>query len=292
MARLYPEEIAYRDADAGTTITFRQWDERSSALGRGLAAQGVRKGDRVALYLTSGWYLDWIVAYAAIHKAGAVAVPVNTRLIAAELGTILDHAEARPPSRAASWRPTWRPRAPSRSSAPSTARSRAPATCGAGSATTPTSRSSSRPATWPTSCTPRARPACRRASPSGTATCRDAAEPARPRGGRRVDHVVASVHVRRHRVHVQPDEDGHGRDLPGPSSMPAGGSATWEEPPHDAPSSCPRWRSCSSTHRAVGDGRSEQPGDRSRSAARHCRRRRSPPCRALARGDGVQLATG
>jgi acyl-CoA synthetase (AMP-forming)/AMP-acid ligase II len=94
MARLYPDEIGYRDLDADRTITFDAWDRRSNALARGLAAEGVRKGDRVALYLTTQWFLDWIVAYAAIHKAGAVAVPVNTRLTPRELGTILDHAEA------------------------------------------------------------------------------------------------------------------------------------------------------------------------------------------------------
>jgi acyl-CoA synthetase (AMP-forming)/AMP-acid ligase II len=94
MARRYPDEIGYRDLDADRTITFDEWDRRSNALARGLAAEGVRKGDRVALYLTNQWFLDWIVAYAAIHKAGAVAVPVNTRLTPRELGTILDHAEA------------------------------------------------------------------------------------------------------------------------------------------------------------------------------------------------------
>ena len=35
----------------------------------------------------------WLIAYTAVHRAGAVAVPVNTRLAGAELRRILDHAE-------------------------------------------------------------------------------------------------------------------------------------------------------------------------------------------------------
>jgi acyl-CoA synthetase (AMP-forming)/AMP-acid ligase II len=95
MARLYPDEIGYQDVDSSTTITFAEWDQRSNQLARGLAARGIAQGDRVALYLSNDWFLDWIVAYAAIHKAGAVAVPVNTRLTARELVTILDHAGVR-----------------------------------------------------------------------------------------------------------------------------------------------------------------------------------------------------
>jgi acyl-CoA synthetase (AMP-forming)/AMP-acid ligase II len=63
-------------------------------LARGLAAAGVAKGDRVAVHLGPEGVLDWIVAYAAVHKAGAVAVPTNTRLVARELEFVLDHAEA------------------------------------------------------------------------------------------------------------------------------------------------------------------------------------------------------
>ena len=43
------------------------------------------KGDRVSIYLPSDEALRWIVAYAAVHKAGAVVVPTNTRLSVPEL---------------------------------------------------------------------------------------------------------------------------------------------------------------------------------------------------------------
>src|SRR5690349_16863769 len=93
MARRYGSEVAYRNLDAGTSITFSEWDAESNRLARGLAALGVAKAERVSIYLPSEDVLHWIVAYAAIHKAGAVVVPTNTRLSARELETVLGHAE-------------------------------------------------------------------------------------------------------------------------------------------------------------------------------------------------------
>jgi acyl-CoA synthetase (AMP-forming)/AMP-acid ligase II len=95
MARLHPEEPAYRDLDAGTAITFREWEEESNRLARGLTARGLAKGDRVAIHLPNEEVLRWIVAYAAVHKAGLVAVPANTRQPALELAGVLGHAEVR-----------------------------------------------------------------------------------------------------------------------------------------------------------------------------------------------------
>ncbi|MGZ8761755.1 MAG: class I adenylate-forming enzyme family protein [Acidimicrobiia bacterium] len=93
MARTVGDTVAYRDLGAGTAITFSEWDARSNSLARGLAGGGVGPGDRVSIFLPGERALDWIVAYAAVHKAGAVAVPTNTRLSVPELVTILAHAE-------------------------------------------------------------------------------------------------------------------------------------------------------------------------------------------------------
>ncbi|MGH9032090.1 MAG: class I adenylate-forming enzyme family protein [Acidimicrobiia bacterium] len=94
MAGRHQDETAYRDLDAGTALTFGQWDEESNRLARGLVERGVAAGDRVSIYLPADEVLRWIVAYAAVHKAGAVAVPTNTRLSARELAVILGHCEA------------------------------------------------------------------------------------------------------------------------------------------------------------------------------------------------------
>jgi feruloyl-CoA synthase len=74
-------------------MTFGQWESESNRLARGLVDRGVTKGDRVALYLTPEQGLRFMVAYSAIHKAGAVAVPTNVRLTDSELSHLLGHAE-------------------------------------------------------------------------------------------------------------------------------------------------------------------------------------------------------
>jgi acyl-CoA synthetase (AMP-forming)/AMP-acid ligase II len=95
MAARHGDDVAYTNLDSGASITFREWDEASNRLARWLIDHGVEKQDRVALYMESDHGLQWIVAYAGIHKAGAVMVPVNTRLSIDEVLTILRHAEPR-----------------------------------------------------------------------------------------------------------------------------------------------------------------------------------------------------
>jgi acyl-CoA synthetase (AMP-forming)/AMP-acid ligase II len=94
MAEEFPDEIAYCDASTGESLTFSQWDRESNAVARWLAAHAVSKGDRVSIHLPPEEPIRWLVAYAAIHKAGAVAVHTNTRLTATELGAVLGHAGA------------------------------------------------------------------------------------------------------------------------------------------------------------------------------------------------------
>jgi len=94
MARTYGDDVAYRDLDAGSAVTFTQWDSESNRLARALVDAGIAPGDRVSIYLSGDEALRWIVAYAAVHKAGAVVVPTNTRLSIPEVTTILGHAEA------------------------------------------------------------------------------------------------------------------------------------------------------------------------------------------------------
>jgi len=92
MAAAYPDETAYRVVDGGT-MTFGAWEAESNRLARALASMGLAKGDRVALYLRAEEALRFMVAYSAVHKAGAVAVPTNTRLADAELEALLGHAD-------------------------------------------------------------------------------------------------------------------------------------------------------------------------------------------------------
>src|SRR4029077_5135990 len=69
------------------------WHTQSNQLARGLLEQGLVPGDRVALAFGPDEPLTWLVSYMGIHKAGGIAVPLNTRLQGIELARILRHAQ-------------------------------------------------------------------------------------------------------------------------------------------------------------------------------------------------------
>lgn len=92
MAAEFPDETGYVDVTGGGSISFTRWDRESDRLAGFLVDRGVQKGDRVAVYLPPTEPLEWIVAYAAAHKAGAIAVPTNNRLAPRELEYVLGHA--------------------------------------------------------------------------------------------------------------------------------------------------------------------------------------------------------
>jgi len=94
MATHYPDEVAFAVLD-GDELTFAGWEAGSNQFARGLVGAGVAPGDRVAIYAAAEDAVRWVVAYAGVHKAGAVAVPLNTRLTPTELEALLGHAEAK-----------------------------------------------------------------------------------------------------------------------------------------------------------------------------------------------------
>jgi fatty-acyl-CoA synthase len=73
--------------------TYAQFGERCERLAAGLTAAGLRAGDRVAyLSFNNNQLLE---GYYGVILAHGVVVPLNVRLTPAELGAILNHAEAR-----------------------------------------------------------------------------------------------------------------------------------------------------------------------------------------------------
>ncbi len=99
MADALGNEVAATDlgmaGESAVDLTFAEWESHSNRLARWLVSRGVQPGDRVALHLPPSEALSFLVAYAAVHKAAAVAVPTSTRLVARELRQVLDHAGAR-----------------------------------------------------------------------------------------------------------------------------------------------------------------------------------------------------
>jgi acyl-CoA synthetase (AMP-forming)/AMP-acid ligase II len=76
----------------GESLTYRELHDAARAMARGLMAEGVRPGDRVAVVVTNT--VDWVVIRFAVAIAGATLVAVNTRLRPAEIAHIL--ADSRP----------------------------------------------------------------------------------------------------------------------------------------------------------------------------------------------------
>ena len=93
MAGAYGDETAYRVVGGGS-MTFAEWDADTSRAARGLMAHGVGPGDRVAIHLEAANALRWMVSYAAIHRAGGVAVPFNPQLTRPEADRMLSHSGA------------------------------------------------------------------------------------------------------------------------------------------------------------------------------------------------------
>jgi acyl-CoA synthetase (AMP-forming)/AMP-acid ligase II len=93
MATAHPEATAWVNLADESELTFGQWDGQANRLARGLAERGIDRGDRVVIAITPDEPFEWLISYVAVHRAGAVAVPVNTRLSRPELEAILAHAE-------------------------------------------------------------------------------------------------------------------------------------------------------------------------------------------------------
>jgi fatty-acyl-CoA synthase len=83
-ARVRPNEVGVRDLSQ--ELTFQEWHDRSARLAAGLLKAGLSKGDRVAILAYNR--LEWAEIYVAFAQAGLIAVPVNFRLSAPEIGYI------------------------------------------------------------------------------------------------------------------------------------------------------------------------------------------------------------
>jgi acyl-CoA synthetase (AMP-forming)/AMP-acid ligase II/acyl carrier protein len=86
-AREVPEAVALV-VDGGESLTFRRWDEQSSAFARGLTVRGLPPGGRLGLLFGNAQLDEYAIAYAGAHKAGQAAVPLSARLPGAELAAI------------------------------------------------------------------------------------------------------------------------------------------------------------------------------------------------------------
>ena len=90
-------ELAGRHADhplivlGERRLTYEEAERDSAVLARGLLATGVGKGTRVGIWMPNG--PDWVLAWLAAARIGAVVVPINTFFRARELRFVLQHSD-------------------------------------------------------------------------------------------------------------------------------------------------------------------------------------------------------
>jgi acyl-CoA synthetase (AMP-forming)/AMP-acid ligase II len=82
----FPDRTAIVEL-GGSSVTYEQLWNGALRVAGGLRAAGAGVGDRVAVQLGNG--LDWALSFWGAHLAGAVVVPMNTRLAPAETEFIL-----------------------------------------------------------------------------------------------------------------------------------------------------------------------------------------------------------
>jgi len=89
--RLFPDKIALIFEDK--SFTYKQLEELAGRVANGLRGLGIKKGDRVALFLPN--IPEFVISYLGILKIGAVAVSVNVMLKTAEVSYILHDCAAK-----------------------------------------------------------------------------------------------------------------------------------------------------------------------------------------------------
>lgn len=73
-------------------ISYAEFDHMSNRLAHALQNAGVRRGDRIAIYLANS--IEAAVSIFAVLKAGAVFVPINRSTAAPKLSFLLDNSQA------------------------------------------------------------------------------------------------------------------------------------------------------------------------------------------------------
>jgi fatty-acyl-CoA synthase len=87
-AKLYPDKTAIIDGER--RYTYREFQDRVNQLGHALMARGIAKGDRVCILSPNSHF--FLEAYYGVTQIGAILVPLNYRLTAADHEYIINHA--------------------------------------------------------------------------------------------------------------------------------------------------------------------------------------------------------
>ncbi|MDQ3803795.1 MAG: long-chain fatty acid--CoA ligase [Acidobacteriota bacterium] len=88
-----PDKTFLSSEADGRDFTYREFDAAVNRTARLLRAAGVSKGDRVSLLLPNG--AEYVIAYFACFKVGALAGPVNSLLKPDEIAYVVGDSEAK-----------------------------------------------------------------------------------------------------------------------------------------------------------------------------------------------------
>jgi long-chain acyl-CoA synthetase len=94
-AKNYPGRVAvqFKDGDQYRKHTYAELLQTVASVARALSAQGIAKGDRVAILAENR--PEWVFAYLAITSLGAVAVPMDAQLTDKEVSVLLANSESK-----------------------------------------------------------------------------------------------------------------------------------------------------------------------------------------------------
>jgi len=92
-ARLYPERIAWLEAEENRAMTFAEYQAAVERMASGLTAAGCCKGDRIGVIGKN--CLAYLVLYGAAAALGAIVVPINWRLSVDEMAYNLNDVQVR-----------------------------------------------------------------------------------------------------------------------------------------------------------------------------------------------------
>jgi O-succinylbenzoate-CoA ligase len=89
-AQICPNREAVVEFERNRRFTFAELNARANRVANALLESGIRPGDRVASLLKNS--VEFVETYFALAKIGAVFVPVNWRLVPAEIAYILENS--------------------------------------------------------------------------------------------------------------------------------------------------------------------------------------------------------
>ena len=87
-AKLYPDKVAIIDGER--RFTYRRYQERANQLAHALLGLGIQPGDRVCILSPNSHF--FLESYYGVTQIGAIIVPLNFRLTAADHEYIIEHA--------------------------------------------------------------------------------------------------------------------------------------------------------------------------------------------------------